>query len=1089
MNFKSNKRKCTFLNLRKYFSMMLVLCLWGISPQLQAQSNSSGNTKIVKGIVLDELNESMIGVNVMEKGTTNGTITDFNGKFQLKVAASGAKLVITYIGYAKKEVVVGTGDLKIQMATDAKMIEEVVVIGYGTQKKASIVGAITQTTSADIKKQGMVANMTDALSGTMPGVTVLTSTGQPGANGTDGESKASEIFIRGKNTWNNAAPLILVDGVERGMNDVDINEVESVSVLKDASATAVFGMKGGNGVILITTKRGVAGKPKLTFEANKTFETLSKYENLADSYTALRARNYGIINIVDATPASWKDYKNETILNHYRDQDMPYAFPNTDWKELMTKDFSSSTRFNLNVSGGTKFVNYFGSLSYLHEGDVMNTVDLGKGYNPEFSYDRFNARTNYDFTISKTTKLKVNLSGMYGRQQKSRHGVTGVSSIYTSIYNHTPNTPVVVYEDGVYGYTQEEANLINDNEYAPTNNSGTKVYNRFEILSDFTLEQKLDFITKGLSLKGKLAYDNYFATNGPEVSDGGYNSKWIDPKFYLAGGKYNYETKMYELNGVPVPDMIQAGYAVYTNNGTSNGFGWTPGETGYSVENVDGGQARYRLYYEASINYAREFGKHNVTALALFSRQKSEEGSGYPDKREDYVGRVTYDYNARYFAEFNGAYNGSEAFGPGYKFDFFPSVAVGWNIGNEKFIKSIAPFIQSLKIKYSNGLVGNDKVGNVGQWPYLSNWEKGSFISIGTNKYDNAYPFGLVPTDSYQVYKEGVPGNEFLHWELAKKQNLGTEFSLFKGLISGSVDLFKEHRYDMLVAANDRLQVHAVGIKAPAANVGIVDSKGMEIEGSVSKSYKNGFNFKVGGSWTFSKNIITYKEDALLTPFYQKAAGYPIGQRSVNQQTGFIQSWDDAYTGVTSGGSNVNRLPGDFLFNDYNGNGKIDTDGADAAPYGFPSIPQSTYTMSLNAGYKGWNMSVLFYGTHNVTRGVGGSVFMFGTASVHERYIDATITPELGNVNPTYPQFFGSGSGTYNFMDGSLLRLKSVELSYTLPKSWTKSVGLAGARLYANGNNLFVWTKMPSDGEGSNAGNSRSYPLKRTATIGANIQF
>jgi TonB-linked SusC/RagA family outer membrane protein len=489
------------------------------------------------------------------------------------------------------------------------------------------------------------------------------------------------------------------------------------------------------------------------------------------------------------------------------------------------------------------------------------------------------------------------------------------------------------------------------------------------------------------------------------------------------------------------------------------------------------------LYYEASINYAREFGKHSITALALFSRQKSEEKSDFADKREDYVGRVTYDYDTRYFAEFNGAYNGSAAFGPGYKFDFFPSVAVGWNISNEKFVKIHAPFIQTLKIKYSNGLVGNDKVGDVGQWPYLSNWEKGSFL--GT---DNAYPFGLIPVNSYQVYKEGTPGNPNLHWEMAKKQNLGTEFSLFKGLISGSVDLFKEHRYDMLVAAGDRLQILAVGQTAPAANVGIVDSKGMEIEGSVSKSYKSGFNFKVGGSWTFTNNVIVYKEDALLKPSYQKQAGFPIGQMRLNQQTGFIESWDDAYNGVGSLSGNTNRLPGDFIFTDYNANGKIDPD--DDAPYGFPSIPRSTYTMSFNAGYKGWNMSVLFYGTHNVTRGGGGSVFMFGTAAIHERFITSTINPELGNANPTYPELFSSsGSGDANYYDGSLLRLKSVELSYTLPKAWTKFVGLAGARLYANGNNLFIWTKLPSDGDGDASGQGRNYPLKRTATIGANIQF
>lgn len=1085
MNLKSNKRKSNYLNLSKYFSLILVLCLWVISPQLKAQSNSSGNTKIVKGIVLDELSDPMIGVNVMEKGTKNGTITDFNGKFQLKVASSGAKIIVTYIGYAQKEVVVGTSDLKIQMATDAKMIDEVVVIGYGTQKKATMVGAVTQASSDDLRKQGTVVNLTQALTGSMPGVTVLNTSGSPGGSTTDGYSKPAEILIRGKNTWNNNSPLIMVDGIERDMNDVDINEVETVTTLKDASATAVFGMKGGNGVILITTKRGLIGKPKLSIEANNTYETISKYPNVLSAYPALTARNYAIINEVDVMPSSWTYYMNDQTMNHYRLGDMPYAFPDNDWQDILLKDFGTSNRMNMNVSGGTNFVKYFGSLSYLHEGDIMNSQDLGRGYNPEFSYNRFNVRTNLDFTITKTTTLKTSISGMYGRQQQH---LGDVSVLYSQLWNPTPTSPVIMYEDGVLGrpLTKE---FNNENSFQSLNFGGSKINNRLQITSDFALDQKLDFITKGLAVKGKLAYDNFFGTSGPNVTDGGVNPKYIFPEFYLKGGKYNYETKQYEMNGAAV-DMVKEGYATYVNtSNSSTNFGWTPSQTGYSTEGIDANSSKYTLYYEISLNYAREFGKHGITALALFSRQKAETGSDWAKKREDWVGRVTYDYNKRYFAEVNGAYNGSEAFGPGYKFDFFPSVAIGWNIANEKFFKEFAPFMEVLKVKYSNGLVGNDNV-NAGNWPYQSNWETGSLF--GASDYGKG--FGITPITSYTKYQEGTPGNPELHWEKANKQNLGTEFSLFKGLISGSVDLFKEHRYDMLIAANDRKNSVPImfGQTPPAANIGEVKSRGMEIEASISKSYRNGFNFKVGGSWTYARNEILYKEDAELKPFYQKAAGYPIGQNRLTIETGLMTSWDDVYNGVISQDGNTNRLPGDFVFMDYNANGKIDKD--DSAPYGYPVYPFSTYTANLSTGYKGWSLDIMFYGTQNVSREVGFGIFEYSGAGIQQLYLDATATPEYGNANPTFPQLNfgrGAGTGTFNTYDGSLLRLKSLQIAYSLPKRWVKKIGCSDIRLYANGNNLFVWTDMPADGEGRNKGDDlgRNYPLKRTATIGTSIKF
>jgi TonB-linked SusC/RagA family outer membrane protein len=530
--------------------------------------------------------------------------------------------------------------------------------------------------------------------------------------------------------------------------------------------------------------------------------------------------------------------------------------------------------------------------------------------------------------------------------------------------------------------------------------------------------------------------------------------------------------------------MEAEGYAVYDypTDGT-DGFEWVESPLSYSNEKSSG--SRTNLYYEASLSYARSFGNHSVSALTLFSRQKTESGSNWPAKREDWVGRVTYDFNNRYFAEVNGAYNGSEKFGPGYKFDFFPSFAVGWNISNEQFMKNNVSFINLLKVKYSNGMVGNDRV-NGGQWGYQTIWEAGS--PLGGD--EDPGLFGLTRTPSYGKYQEGTPGNPDLRWEKSNKQNLGIEFGFFDGLVSGSVDLFKEHRYDMLVAASQRTIPHIFGQTAPAANIGEVDSNGFEIEVSVAKRFNKDLRIEVGGSWTRATNEVIYKEDAELKPFYQQEAGYAIGQTRSTQQTGFIGSWDDIYNGVNDISNNLDLLPGDFRFMDYNANGVADPD--DSAPYGYPVYPLNTYTANLNVQYKNWSLSTLFYGTQNVTRRVAYNLYGSESVIMYPDILENTWTPEYGNANPTFPQLAflkgNSGTGTYYNYDGALLRIKSVELSYTLPEKWSKAIRASQVRLYANGNNLYVWTDMPADGEGRNF-ETRNYPIKKSATLGINVKF
>jgi TonB-linked SusC/RagA family outer membrane protein len=783
---------------------------------------------------------------------------------------------------------------------------------------------------------------------------------------------------------------------------------------------------------------------------------------------------------------SWSFYKPDYVLDHYKNNTLPYAYASVDWRDETMKDFGTSNRLNLNVSGGNKLVKYFGSMSYNHTGDIFDSRDLGQGFNPEFNYDRFNFRTNLDFNVTSTTLLSVNLYGIYGKQ--IRNGVS-VFSFYNTIFGHTPESPVVQYEDGVWGFSKAGYVETGSNVVSTMNLSGTNVDNRTELNSDFTLNQKLDVITKGLSVKGRFAFDNYFSTEGREINSQGILAKYIFPIFYEQGGSYNYVTKTYELNGKPLTtaEMVALKYVEYQYPAIpADGFQWQPEPYNYLPEKLTANKTKMGLYYEASLNYARKFAKHNVTALALFSRQQNEFGSGWPQKREDWVGRVTYDYNNRYLFEANGAYNGSEKFGPGYKFDFFPSVTVGWNVANEKFIKDHAKFINNLKLKYGFGMVGNDRVDGV-QWGYITTWTSGGpFKDDGDNGI-----LGLDRTQlSYLKYGEGSPGNPLLRWEKSAKQNIGAEFGFLDNSITGTVDVYKEHRYDILVSGLERSIPVFLGQKAPTANLGTVDSHGFEIEAAYQKFFTSGFNFRVGGSWARAENKIIKKEDPALLPFYQKQEGYPIGQVRSQIQTGFINSFDDLYTGVNSIDNLSSTLPGDFRLADYDGNGSINDN--DSALYGYPVYPLNTYNATLNLGYKGFSFNIMFYGTNETTRTVGYGMFNEKGPTIQPFYIEDTWTPEYGNPNPTYPALNfgrpGVKSGTYNFRDGSLVRLRSAELAYTLPKNWSKAFAASNTRLYISGNNLYVWTDMPSDGEGSNH-EARNYPLKRSITIGANIQF
>ncbi|MDA3823831.1 MAG: TonB-dependent receptor [Bacteroidales bacterium] len=1044
--------------------------------------------KLIQGKVIDEDGAPVISATVIIEGTVRGASTDAEGAFSIS-AQVGQRIIVQFIGYKTK--IIEIEDLEttifVTLEADALKIDDLVVIGYGTQKKASVVGAISTAGQEDIKSQGNVSNMTDALTGVIPGVTVLSVSGMPGGDLESGTKiyTPSEILIRGKTTWNSASPLILVDGIERPMNDIDISEVESISVLKDASATAVFGVKGGNGVILITTKRGKEGKAKFNIEVEQSFETPSKMITAADIPTSAMARNYALERTRRFSNSVWNElHLSDEEIGYYRDGTYPYAYQNLDWQEELLKPFTKSSRVNLTTSGGTERVKYFASTSYNHVGDIMNSQDLGQGYLPEYSYDRFNVRSNFDFNITKTTKLQANFSGMHGIRNTPPSGTR--EGLFAGISTQSGDMPILVYEDGVYG--SQDGRFQAANPYFKLNYMGTRTEPRTMINMDYTLDQKLDFITEGLSLSGKLAYDNTFRNEGRSVNDDGYITKTIRKDFYLDGGYYDYDNELYMLNG-EAANMDE--YTVYDIPTANEGFGWSKEPNTYGDEDVSVGNSERSLYYELALRYNRSFNKHSVTGLAMFSRFQYERGSNWPRKREDWVGRITYDYDSRYFMEVNGAYNGSEKFGPDYRFDFFPSIAGGWLLSNESFIEDNLTWIDNLKIRYSYGLVGNDNVNTGSTWPYLTIWDTYSFGSQGDAYY--GYP---SPYEEYLRYNEGNPGNPTLRWEKATKQNLGFEFEAFRNKISLTVDLFNEYRTDMLIGASDRQNTvpPIYGKPAPPANIGEAKSHGAEFELTHRNVISNKFNYWVSFHWAVARSEVIYKESTDLTLPHQKPEGFPIGQTRTGVSTGFINSWDDLYssTGAAASADNGKLLPGDLIMLDFNSDGNYQN-SFDDVPYGYPTYPQNNYGINMGGSFEGFDLSIRFLGAYNTTRRVSPDLFRADNLFAPDAILAQTWSPQYNNIDPTYPALAMDAKiytplGEFQRYDGSYLRLQSIQLSYTLPEGWTNKVKMNHVKLYVNGRNLFLWTQMPNDGVGL-VGNGKTYPTKKQINFGLNIQF
>ena len=1021
----------------------------------------------IQGTVVDSEGIPLIGVNIVEVGNdTNGTITDIDGNFVLEINP-GASIRLSYIGYMSQTVkITKTKDISITLREDTETLDEVIVVGYGSQKKVSVTGAISAVTTNDLKKTS-TTRLDNALAGRITGLSsTQTGGGQPGVDG-------ATMFLRGAATTNGQSPLILVDGVERSnISTIDMNEVESVSVLKDASATAVFGVRGANGVLMITTRKGEKGKPHLSASIDESWTSFSREPSRLHSWDYMALRNQALRN--DGLPAEYTD----AIIQKYRDplfgldpsspdyakqvKMRQYMYCDNDFYREYIKKYTPQTRINANVSGGTDFVTYFFNAGYIHQGGNLNTEPESQlGYDPSSWMNRWSFRSNLDFNLAKSLKAelkigsyteKVNMPAVDpGIYSSSNHMMTDLIYQALTITPISPG-PTTISEFGVEDGALVDVDYLDRTSYEIMNRYGFYTQTRNNLNTQLALNWDLSsLITPGLSIKGMVSYDTYSSTvlNGTkrEIS-------------YYATVDYDNDVLTY------TPHNTNATQLSLSRSYSSN----------------------YRINAQASLNYDRKFGRHAVTGMVLFQRDYWEsESAEIPYNIVGLSGRATYSYDNRYLAEVNIGYNGSEQFAPTKRFGFFPAGSIGWVTSNEEFLKG-NNYLTHMKLRFSVGKVGNDQIGG-SRFLYQDNITLNGASNVG----------GL---GSFSV-NEGLLGNPNITWELATKYNAGVDLEFFKSL-NMSVDYYRENRSQILISRQSIPDFQGVPSgNIPKANMGVVHNQGVDLEVSYNKQVNSDFSFFMKGNFGFNKNkVIEFDEP-------QRTEGYVYRYRtegfSLGQCWGYAIDWNSPGKGYFTSEEEIANYAsydfgtprkGDFVYIDQNGDGVIND--RDQVPIGYSSsIPGITYGFTVGAEYGGIDINVLF-------SGVGRYSMYYNGQGVFENVRNGTYYDWTWNAwteerwqngnEITYPALSTRNSTSHQANDffiqnRSFLRLKNLEIGYTLPAHWLRSLGVSKFRVYVGGQNLFVWDALRSTHLDPEQSNPYGYPITKNINIGCNINF
>lgn len=1053
--------------LRKIFKAKLFTFVLALSFfQSQANSNYTSNdsfaavmiefqTKFqVQGTVTDANGQPLPGASIIEQGTTNGTTADFDGNYTINVSSENAILDISYLGFVNQSVnVKGRSTINIPMQENLSELDEVVVVGFGTRKKESVVGSITQAKGEELLRAGTVTTVSEALTGLMPGVTTQQAAGQPG-------STAANILIRGSSTFTGTnSPLFMVDGVERDFNNIDPNEIESISVLKDASATAVFGVKGANGVILVTTKRGKAGQTRINVTSSYGLKDPTIDSNYYTDYaTSLRKFNEAALN-----DFAYDKLKPQSLIDIWDDPNRDRTFYTyTTWlEEFLTTGVNSQS--NLNISGGNDFVTYFTSLGYQFDGDIFD-FEKQPGFDPRTSFQKFNWRSNLDFKFSETTKFQVNLAGNFTKFNGNSLSANTNGGVATAngggdlgrMFQTPMAGPIPILPDG--RLTTIQGSTVNPNFYRVERQGQ---YNRRgnTMFTDFTLIQD---ITKTFKASTKVSY-NYTQNYANEILN--------TPLLYF------FEN----------PSRGEPGEPDFLQDGDPNAV-----DPILRVTNERRTSFNNSLYYELRLNYNESFGDgdHNVTALALWNRRRFQNSGSYifPKLEESWIGSFTYNFREKYLFEFNGAYNGNENWAPGLRFGFFPSAAIGWVITKENFMNQDSDFLNFLKIRYSYGEVGNENINADRRFQYLSPF-------ILENRGNATSSFGNPLTNLAPFFIEGFPSNRNNTWETSIKQDLALEFGILNNQLRGQVELFDERRSGILTERNT--VVPWFGNQAPLANIGETKNHGIDIEVKWNSNIGKDFNYFFRANISMSEARIVAQDDPPNTPLQQRNAGKPIGWTPGLINDGIYQGWDDVYNAPQSSFNPNGLRPGALSFVDYNGDGEITF--LDRVPIGNPRFQTKSFGFSLGFTYKNFSVNSVFNGAWDISKPLDRLyLFEYEGATVDEfqllnnEQLDGWLPTNTDGVHPAL-SITGNNHdtefSTYQYRSATFLRWRSMEVKYRVPKNVLKKINVFETfEIFVNGNNLATWTDLPDNFDPEQR-QLRVYPITKRYNLGVRLSF
>jgi len=1034
--------------------LLSILCLWGFS---QVRIN---------GTVTGEAGKELNGVSVTQKGAQGGAITNESGTFTIVLDPDKEPvLLFSIIGYKNESVTVGTDHtIQVQLTEESAGLDEVVVVGYGTQKKVSVTGAIANVNASEIRSVP-VSSVTNALTGRVPGLITRQASGRPGRD-------QAQLFIRGRATFNNSDPLVLVDGVERDFTQINAEDIESMSILKDASATAVYGVRGANGVVLVTTRRGSEGKSRISFVAEYGVTHFNRLTSALNAETTSLFQREGTIN-VGLDPSVTSNTSNFPVSEYdnylYRTQLSPFTHPDNNFVDLFTKP-GAQQKYNVNISGGNKVIKYFVSVGYFTQDGMFETdvnklrekptlqqliqlspdvdkVLVNQNYDPAYYYNRITTRSNIDIRLSEDLKLGVDASYLFKKENRpgTYDGLTSNAEnlrLFASFYRNAPQAFPLMNPNGSFAGA---IGVWRQNPLVTITQTGFRADYDNQLQTAFSFNYNLRKVLKGFSIDGRYAFDVDWS-----------NWRGMQWRPYLYSFNPKDSSYLQGLNGV-IP---------------AQGSGKT--------------SATYDQYVELALRYKGQIGaRHNLSGVVLANRSAASVPGGQysyvPHIYQALIGRVNYDYDNRYLLEVNMGYNGSNRFAAGHRYQMFPSVSAGWIITNERFLKNTGP-LSFAKLRGSFGQVGNDKLGG------FSYYYKTSYIDGAS------YSFGETNNPKITGLTEGRLPNDRIQWETASKYNLGMDTRWLRSRLTFNADVFKEHRTNILTVPARYILASGVNSLAPE-NIGIVDNRGYDLELGWQDEIVSQFSYMFKAIYSNARNTIIQMSEAVQPYDYMYATGHAIGQFIGYNYTGLFASYDQIAASAQQFGL-TNLAPGDMRYRDINKDGIVDQN--DQSPIGYSTVPEITYSLSAGLGYKGFDLNVLFQGAAR------SSVYMvsdLGWDNSWGNYYEEHIqrwTPETA-ATATYPRFLQKSDGNHQnyflsdfwLRDGAYLRLKNIQAGYTFGKSMLKRLPVSSVRLYANAFNLLTWDKVkrvdPESNPDRNSG--QFYPQQRVINFGLNVNF